>query len=199
MTCGSPTSSGASPANAAVSAARRCGRSLSRRAWAPADAVVRALRRSDHFAGRAQAPDAARCRHVHHGAAEGRCTLPTHGKPRWRRCCWSPSATAPMRLLSESGSRQTSRSEIHRRADALLRYIVMPPPPRTGGPPVTNIRNTSSPHWRGLAQAGEPLPCAVNGIAEVIAKAAQSGFDISSFPIRSAKRKVASVAHLQPA
>ena len=23
------------------------------------------------------------------------------------------------------------------------------PPPRTGGPPVTNIRNTSSPHWRG--------------------------------------------------
>ena len=24
----------------------------------------------------------------------------------------------------------------------------MPPPPRTGGPPVTNIRNTSSPHWR---------------------------------------------------
>jgi hypothetical protein len=25
----------------------------------------------------------------------------------------------------------------------------MPPPPRTGGPPITNIRNTSSPHWRG--------------------------------------------------
>jgi putative SOS response-associated peptidase YedK len=25
----------------------------------------------------------------------------------------------------------------------------MPPPPRTGGAPVTNIRNTSSPHWRG--------------------------------------------------
>jgi putative SOS response-associated peptidase YedK len=25
----------------------------------------------------------------------------------------------------------------------------MPPPPRTGGPPVTNIRNTPSPHWRG--------------------------------------------------
>jgi len=24
----------------------------------------------------------------------------------------------------------------------------MPPPPRTGGPPVTNIRNPSSPHWR---------------------------------------------------
>jgi hypothetical protein len=26
---------------------------------------------------------------------------------------------------------------------------VMPRPPRVGGPPVTNIRNTSSPHWRG--------------------------------------------------
>src|SRR5450631_390127 len=25
----------------------------------------------------------------------------------------------------------------------------MPPPPRAGGFPVTNIRNTTSPHWRG--------------------------------------------------
>jgi hypothetical protein len=25
----------------------------------------------------------------------------------------------------------------------------MPPPPRAGGFPVTNIRNTASPHWRG--------------------------------------------------
>src|SRR5271154_2327197 len=32
----------------------------------------------------------------------------------------------------------------------------MPPPPRAGGFPVTNIRNTSSPHWR-LAEAGKPL------------------------------------------
>jgi putative SOS response-associated peptidase YedK len=29
----------------------------------------------------------------------------------------------------------------------------MPPPPRTGGSPVTNIRNTSSPHWRGWHRA----------------------------------------------
>jgi hypothetical protein len=34
----------------------------------------------------------------------------------------------------------------------------MPRPPRTGGPPVTNIRSTSSPHWRGLAKAGKPMP-----------------------------------------
>jgi putative SOS response-associated peptidase YedK len=25
----------------------------------------------------------------------------------------------------------------------------MPPPPKFGGAPVTNIRNTASPHWRG--------------------------------------------------
>jgi hypothetical protein len=31
----------------------------------------------------------------------------------------------------------------------------MPPPPRTGGPPVTNIRNTSSPHWRGWLSTSE--------------------------------------------
>jgi putative SOS response-associated peptidase YedK len=29
-----------------------------------------------------------------------------------------------------------------------MRRWGMPPPPRAGGPPVTNIRNTSSPHWR---------------------------------------------------
>jgi putative SOS response-associated peptidase YedK len=25
----------------------------------------------------------------------------------------------------------------------------MPPPPKLGGPPVTNMMNTTSPHWRG--------------------------------------------------
>ena len=30
----------------------------------------------------------------------------------------------------------------------------MPPPPRTGGPPVTNIRNTASPHWPLFAFGG---------------------------------------------
>jgi hypothetical protein len=34
----------------------------------------------------------------------------------------------------------------------------MPPPPKFGGPPVTNIRNTSSPHWRGwMSSPGEQL------------------------------------------
>lgn len=36
---------------------------------------------------------------------------------------------------------------------ALMRWG-MPPPPRTCGPLVTNIRNTSSPHWRGRATQG---------------------------------------------
>ena len=31
----------------------------------------------------------------------------------------------------------------------------MPPPPKFGGPPVTNIRNTSSPHWRGWLKPGD--------------------------------------------
>jgi putative SOS response-associated peptidase YedK len=42
----------------------------------------------------------------------------------------------------------------------------MPPPPRTGGPPVTNIRTTSSPHRRMVAEAGEPLFVPVNSFAE---------------------------------
>jgi putative SOS response-associated peptidase YedK len=39
----------------------------------------------------------------------------------------------------------------------------MPPPPKFGGPPVTNIRNTSSPHWRGCAEAPESPPVPFNG------------------------------------
>jgi putative SOS response-associated peptidase YedK len=35
---------------------------------------------------------------------------------------------------------------------AMMRWG-MPAPPRTGGTPVTNIRNTSSPHWRVFGEA----------------------------------------------
>src|ERR1035437_9386893 len=38
----------------------------------------------------------------------------------------------------------------------------MPPPPKIGGPPVTNIRNTSSPHWRGWLKPENPCLAAVN-------------------------------------
>ena len=51
---------------------------------------------------------------------------------------------APMIRNTEAGS------------EMALMHEGMPPPPRTGGPPVANIRNTSQPQER-LAQASEPL------------------------------------------
>ena len=42
----------------------------------------------------------------------------------------------------------------------------MPPPPRTGGPPVTNIRNTSSPHWRGWLKPEDRCLVPFNSFAE---------------------------------
>ena len=48
-----------------------------------------------------------------------------------------PDYPAPVIRNTDTGTEMT-----------LMRWG-MPPPPRTGGPPVTNVRNTSSPHWRG--------------------------------------------------
>jgi putative SOS response-associated peptidase YedK len=45
----------------------------------------------------------------------------------------------PVRVVRNAGAE---------RELAMMRWG-MPPPPKFGGPPVTNIRNTSSPHWRG--------------------------------------------------
>ena len=42
----------------------------------------------------------------------------------------------------------------------------MPPPPRTGGPPVTNIRNTSSPHWRAWLKPANRCLVPANSFAE---------------------------------
>jgi len=42
----------------------------------------------------------------------------------------------------------------------------MPPPPRAGGPPVTNIRNTSSPHWRGWLKPESRCLVPFNSFAE---------------------------------
>jgi len=42
----------------------------------------------------------------------------------------------------------------------------MPPPPRTGGPPVTNIRNTSSQHWRGWPKRENRCLVPANSFAE---------------------------------
>ena len=48
---------------------------------------------------------------------------------------------------------------------AMMRWG-MPPPPRTGGPPVTNIRNTSSPHWRGWLKPENRCLVPFNSFAE---------------------------------
>jgi putative SOS response-associated peptidase YedK len=42
----------------------------------------------------------------------------------------------------------------------------MPPPPKIGGPPVTNIRNTSSPHWRGWLKPENRCLVPLNSFAE---------------------------------
>jgi hypothetical protein len=42
----------------------------------------------------------------------------------------------------------------------------MPPPPQTGGPPVTNIRNTSSRHWRGWLRPEHRCLVPFNSFAE---------------------------------
>ena len=42
----------------------------------------------------------------------------------------------------------------------------MPPPPRAGGYPVTNIRNTSSPHWRSWLSAENRCLVPANSFAE---------------------------------
>jgi putative SOS response-associated peptidase YedK len=42
----------------------------------------------------------------------------------------------------------------------------MPPPPRTAGPPVTNIRNTTSPHWRGWLKPESRCLAPANSFAE---------------------------------
>lgn len=42
----------------------------------------------------------------------------------------------------------------------------MPPPPRIGGPPVTNIRNTASPHWRAWLKPEHRCLVPAKGFAE---------------------------------
>src|ERR1700721_880872 len=42
----------------------------------------------------------------------------------------------------------------------------MPPPLRPGGPPVTNIRNTASPHWRGWLKPENRCLVPFNSFAE---------------------------------
>lgn len=48
---------------------------------------------------------------------------------------------------------------------AMMRWGMLPPP-RTGGAPVTNIRNMSSPHWRGWLKPEDRCLVPFNSFAE---------------------------------
>jgi hypothetical protein len=67
----------------------------------------------------------------------------------------------------------------------------MPPPPKFGGPPVTNIRNTSSPHWRGLVEAGEPMPGAGQQLFRVRAGAEPADQEKGRCLVRARRRSTA--------
>jgi hypothetical protein len=86
-----------------------------------------------------------------HGAVPGR-------EPVCRQPC--PDARRLPRLSSSGDPQHRPRDGDD--ADALG----MPPPPRIGGPPVTNIRNTSSPHWRGWLKPENRCLVPFNSFAE---------------------------------
>jgi putative SOS response-associated peptidase YedK len=65
-----------------------------------------------------------------------------------------PDYPAPVVRNSAAGTEMT-----------LMRWG-MPPPPRAGGPPVTNVRNTSSPHWRGWLKPENRCLVPANSFAE---------------------------------
>jgi len=82
--------------------------------------------------------------------------------PRRQPLCRQPRADAG-RVSGLSGP-------VIRNTDAGTEMVTMrwgmPPPPRTGGPPVTNIRNTSSPHWRGWLKPENRCLVPANSFAE---------------------------------
>ena len=57
------------------------------------------------------------------------------------------------------------RNERGERELTMMRWG-MPPPPRAGGYPVTNIRNTTSPHWRGWLKPENRCLVPANSFAE---------------------------------
>ena len=68
----------------------------------------------------------------------------------------------------------------------------MPPPPRAGGFPVTNIRNTTSPHWRGWLKPENRCLVPANSFAEYAPEPSRSA------PRHHERRDVALMAWLIP-
>ena len=65
----------------------------------------------------------------------------------------------------------------------------MPPPPKFGGPPVTNIRNTSSPHWRGWLKPENRCLVPANSFSEYAPEAnpATGKKDVVWFALENAR------------
>jgi putative SOS response-associated peptidase YedK len=66
-----------------------------------------------------------------------------------------PDYPAPVIRNGDNGEREM----------AMMRWG-MPPPPRTAGPHVTDIRNTSSPHWRAWLKPAHRCLVPANSFAE---------------------------------
>ena len=110
---------------------------------------------------RVRAGEAKRLRNVqsllhHHEPRSNHRAVPD--QPLYRQ----PAADARcLSRLPRSGGSQHRQ----RHGNELMRWG-MPPPPRTGGPPVTNVRNTSSPHWRGWLKPENRCLVPFNSFAE---------------------------------
>jgi hypothetical protein len=65
----------------------------------------------------------------------------------------------------------------------------MPPPPKIGGPPVTNIRNTSSPHWRGWLKPENRCLVPANSLAEYAPEPTTGKKDVVWFALNDSMRQ----------
>jgi putative SOS response-associated peptidase YedK len=80
-------------------------------------------------------------------------------RPRWPAKAFPSESTRPRRgahVVPNVGDE---------RELTMMRWG-MPPPPRAGGYPVTNIRNTTSPHWRGWLKPESRCPVPANSFEE---------------------------------
>jgi putative SOS response-associated peptidase YedK len=72
---------------------------------------------------------------------------------------------APMPSVFPDYAAPVIRNTDHGTEPTTMRWGI-PPPPKFGGPPVTNIRNTSSPHWRSWLRPENRCLVPVNSFAE---------------------------------
>jgi hypothetical protein len=77
---------------------------------------------------------------------------------------WPFPGDEPIRRQPAANARGLSNAGTDREL-TMMRWG-MPPPPRAGGFPVTNIRNTSSPHWRAWLKPESRCLVPFNSFAE---------------------------------